>query len=112
MPGPGDFVELYNLATGENLSTEDFMATGERIHNLQKLVNMKFANFTRKDDYPQERFFDQSASGAMTGTTLSHTDWSKMLDDYYAQHGWDIRSGQPTPATLKTLDLSEFNSLC
>ena len=112
MPGPGDFVELYNLATGENLSTEDFMATGERIHNLQKLVNMKFANFTRKDDYPQERFFDQSASGAMTGTTLSHTDWSKMLDDYYAQHGWDIRSGQPTPTTLKTLDLSEFNSLC
>lgn len=111
MPGPADFVELYNLATGKRLSTEDFMRLGERLHTLQKLVNVKFADFTRADDYPQARFFEEGASGTAAGERLDRERWGHMLDEYYALHGWDIATGRPTPACLADNGLAEFTSL-
>ena len=102
---PEQYLTLYNLGTGRDLSLEDFMAAGERIHTLQKLVNIKHADFSRADDYPPARFFEEPASGTQAGERLDRAAWSSLLDDYYDQHGWDRESGRPTPATLSALGL-------
>lgn len=111
MLGPSDYVDLFNLATGSDITVADFLNHGERIHTLQKLVNIKHAGLRREHDWPPARAFDEAASGPQSGEKLDREKWSALLDEYYAAHDWDRASGRPTRTTLHTLGLSEFDTL-
>jgi aldehyde:ferredoxin oxidoreductase len=108
MLGPEDYTLLYNLATGQNLTAEDLMTMGEKIHNMSKVFNMRHAGFSRQDDFPPERLLNEPTTGTQPGMRLDRTKWSAMLDEYYKLHGWDKETGQPKKETLLKLGLKEL----
>ncbi len=92
--GPDDLARLYSAATGYELTGEDLMIIGERIHNIEKAFNVLHAGFNRGDDYPPQRFMEEPVkSGPARGEILLKKDFDRMLDEYYEIHGWDKDTG-------------------
>jgi aldehyde:ferredoxin oxidoreductase len=105
---PEELADLYGLATGTLFSEKELMEIGERIHTLEKLFNVYHAGFTRDHDYPPRRLMEEPIkSGPMKGELLKESDWNRMLDEYYAFHGWDVQTGWPTRDNLRELGLQE-----
>jgi len=91
--------------TGHQLTDESFEQTGERIFNLEKLLNYR-EGFRREDDMLPERFFkDAYTQGPQKGVVLSHEEFTEIMDDYYENRGWDQETSQPKAETVSTLSL-------
>ncbi len=104
--GPDDMADLYSAATGEEITSDEIMLRGERIHNVEKAFNSLHAGFNRSDDFPPPRFMEEPvSSGPMKGELLTRSEWEKMLDEYYELHGWDKETGLQTLKCLEDLDL-------
>jgi aldehyde:ferredoxin oxidoreductase len=100
--------EMTSSATGMELPAEKFMQIGRQVHNVEKAFNTLHAGFTRKDDHPPKRYWnDPVKSGPHKGERIDHDAWEKMLDDYYALHGWEKQTGWQTASTLETIGLKE-----
>ena len=98
--------ELTSAATGMELTVEGFMGIGRRVHNLEKAFNTLHGGFTRKDDYPPKRYWEEPVkSGPYKGEHIDHETWERMLDEYYSLHGWDAESGLQIRDSLEAVDL-------
>jgi len=98
--------ELTSAATGMELTVEGFMGIGRRVHNLEKAFNTLHGGFTRRDDYPPKRYWEEPVkSGPYQGEHIDHETWERMLDEYYSLHGWDAESGLQTRDSLEAVDL-------
>jgi aldehyde:ferredoxin oxidoreductase len=72
--------------------------------------------FSRKDDIFPERWFETlqtSDRGNLVlcdyfGKPLSRKDCEKLLDDYYEERGWDIKTGIPREESLVNTGLEEI----
>ncbi|MFC2014350.1 aldehyde ferredoxin oxidoreductase family protein [Chloroflexota bacterium] len=107
--GPEELAELYSAATGNEITGEELMMVGERIHNVEKAFNVLHVGFSRKDDYPPQRFMEEPIkSGPNKGELLSREKWDRMLDEYYELHGWDKSTGWQTRRCLEALDLNSI----
>jgi len=97
-----DYAKLYTAATGFDLTAEELRHIGERVLNLHKAFNVR-EGFTRKHDYPPERFFKPASSGEH----LIRDKLEKSKDEYYASRGWDVETSLPTRQKLEELELPE-----
>jgi len=105
---PDDIATVLSSATGQSVSSDSLMKTGESIVCLGKFFNQIYAGFDREDDYPPERLMCKPVeTGPYKGERLERTDWDHMLDDYYTIHKWDLKTGSITNALLKELELNE-----
>lgn len=105
--GPDDIAKLMEAAIGKRMSTSKIMEIGERIHNVEKAINVR-VGMSRKDDYPPDRFFKEPVkSGPGKGEILHKDKFEKMLDEYYELRGWDKETGLPTRRKLDEVDLKE-----
>jgi aldehyde:ferredoxin oxidoreductase len=103
---PHDYAALFSAATGVSMSGEQLMEAGRRIHNVEKAFNTLHGGFTREDDYPPDRLFDEpTESGPYKGEALDRQKWARMLDEYYRLQGWDLATGWQTEAGLVGLGL-------
>jgi aldehyde:ferredoxin oxidoreductase len=94
-------LEWLNLATGWNMSLEEFLRTGERIFNEKRLYNTG-RGVSRKDDrLPVRLQFQPKGGGA--GQNLP-PDMEASLDSYYELRGW-TKTGVPTMAKLEELGI-------
>lgn len=106
---PEDLAELLSLATGLEVSTDEFMWLGEKVHTQEKCFNVLHRGWTRIHDYPPDRFFDEPiVNGPMEGQSLDREKWGRLLDRYYDIHGWDKKTGWPRKETLLKLGLEEI----
>jgi aldehyde:ferredoxin oxidoreductase len=107
--------ELYFALTGLEVSPRDFLKVGERVFNLEKLMNAR-EGFTRRDDeIPAvwlkniETPIKMSSGDAYLrdwfGNRVTKADIEKMLDDYYEERGWNIETGTPKREKLEELGL-------
>ncbi len=110
--------EYYSAATGFEVSPEELKRLGEKICNLQRLLNAR-EGFSRKDDvvplwwkateipYPDgtgtPRMLSDYSGRVVTGDGLE-----KMLDDYYNERGWGTHNGIPTKEKLIELGLEDL----
>lgn len=79
-----DYADMYNAATGENLTAEELMACGERINNLERLFNLQ-EGYTAKDDtLPKSLLEEPMPEGPSKG--LGHP-LEKLLPEYYELRG-------------------------
>jgi len=114
--------DLYSYATGIQTTPEELKKAGERIWNLCKLLNAR-EGFTRVDDRCPglwARSMDKPIKEFILGE-LQLTDYfgrpikqaglEQMLDNYYDEHGWDVKTGIPTREKLVELELDEFADL-
>jgi aldehyde:ferredoxin oxidoreductase len=100
--GAEELAALLSACTGIAYSTEDFMKTGERIWNLERLWNLK-AGFTKADDTIPERLLkDPILTGPSKGDL---SQLGIMLPEYYELRGWD-KDGVPTETKLQDLALA------
>lgn len=110
-----DFAALLTYASGHEFSARELVTCGERIINVEKAFNTLHAGFTRKDDYPPDRFFNEAvSSGPLQGEVLHREAWDAMLDQYYTLHGWDKASGLPKKEAYEQVGLPDVyeNLLC
>jgi aldehyde:ferredoxin oxidoreductase len=91
----------YNMVTGNSMSMEEFLKTGERIFNLKRMYNVG-CGISRKDDTLPARFLTLKHEGE--GLNPSLPPLGELLYDYYKFRGWN-EEGIPTPERLKELGL-------
>jgi len=103
-----DLASLVSAATGKELSKDDLMLIGLREHNLEKAFNTLHAGFTREDDHPSYRYWNEPIkSGPFKGDGLDHEIWEKMLDEHYELHNWDVETSWQTRGCLEKLGLED-----
>ncbi|MBW2366379.1 MAG: hypothetical protein JRH15_00690 [Deltaproteobacteria bacterium] len=105
---------LFEAVTGIPMSAEEYLKAGERVWNLQKLLNAR-EGFDRKDDKFPKRWIKESIQMGDKAAQLEdysgkeRLDENKteaMLDRYYEERGWDVSKGIPTKEKLEALDLA------
>jgi aldehyde:ferredoxin oxidoreductase len=100
---PSHYVAVLNSATGWDMDLDDFLKTGERIHNIKRMFSVK-RGISRKDDMlPARVLTDRLTSGGTRGNIFN---LDVMLDEYYAVRGWS-KDGIPTRDKLVELGLEE-----
>ena len=92
--------KVFNAITGWNFSIQEFFEAGERIHTLQRLINIRDGKGNEYDTLPK-KMFQAAKSGPREGKI---PPIKKLLNDYYRIRGWG-KDGKPLPETLKRLCL-------
>jgi aldehyde:ferredoxin oxidoreductase len=111
---------MYVAVTGIPLSPEEFLTAGERVWNLQKVLNVR-EGFDRKDDAFPERWITEPLKFGekelrlqdycRTLTISTREEAEKLLDEYYEERGWDVKRGIPTKEKLTKLGIPEAAAL-
>lgn len=97
--------DLYIAATGLPMTGQGLYECGERVYNVEKLLNLR-EGFGRESDYPPDRFFEEEMpDGPGKGSKLRREDYDLLLDEYYEARGWDKKTGVPIPEKLESLGL-------
>ncbi|TLN18093.1 aldehyde ferredoxin oxidoreductase, partial [bacterium] len=95
------FARLLRFAAGVEADGQSLMTVGERICNLERLINLD-RGFTRTEDTLPARLLSEThPGGASAGRVV---ELSPMLDEYYRFRGWD-HEGRPLDSKLQSLGL-------
>lgn len=103
-------VELWNLATGFNHTTESYLKAGERIWNLIRLFNLREGMDPADDNLPIRFLKESFTKGHAKDVIIKKEDFEKSLKEYYTLRGW-TEKGIPTSKKLKELGLSKCEKL-
>ncbi|MGD8387246.1 MAG: aldehyde ferredoxin oxidoreductase family protein [Desulfobacteraceae bacterium] len=96
---------LLDAVAGMTFTPEEVATVGERLNNLAKAFNVR-EGFTRADDTLPERLMTEPLKeGGSKGQVVSKEDLKTMLDEYYAERGWDVATGVPSREKLGQLGL-------
>lgn len=99
---PKYLTKLLELVTGIRMTTDELLRVGERIINVERMFCVR-EGITRQDDTLPERYLKEPLpNGPAKGETV---ELEKMLDEYYTERGWNVKSGIPTVEKLKNLGL-------
>ncbi len=103
----GDFdlekeAALTRALTGLDLSAADMFKIGERIVNLQKLINLKLGATAADDTLPEKFLNEPIANGPARGRRVRGL--KAMVGEFYRCMDWD-EDGVPTKAKLKELGI-------
>ena len=85
----------YQLITGTKMDLGSFVRTGERIYNLERLINLR-QGMENADTLPDRLTKDLQKEESTT------VDLDKMLPKYYKIRRWD-ENGSPTEKLIKKL---------
>ncbi len=97
-------LELFNLVTGWDWDVQAAMRSGERIFNLQRLVNLRDGHGRHTDTIPPKMSVP-ARKGFRAGQ--SPTPFDPYLEEYYRLRKWDA-DGRPTLDCLEGLGLLEY----
>lgn len=83
------YCDLIKLVAGLEFTKEELVGVGNRVIDLERLLNHKIAGIDRKDDTLPARYFDEPMpSGRAKGSYIDREGFQKMLDEYYELRGW------------------------
>ncbi|HXG52939.1 MAG TPA: aldehyde ferredoxin oxidoreductase family protein [candidate division Zixibacteria bacterium] len=100
----GEAADFLAKVTGWPCSGEELRLTGERIHNLKKLFNIR-SGWRPEDDWLPPRLLNEKlTSGAAEGAALTAAELREMIGAYYRARGWD-ENGSIPEAKLQELGL-------
>jgi aldehyde:ferredoxin oxidoreductase len=97
--------EWLNAVAGWDRSPADYMLIGERIQTLRQAFNARQGIPLRHEINPRALGIPLQTRGANRGRSV---DLDELVPLYWAQMGWDIASGTPTPETMRRLGLDEL----
>jgi aldehyde:ferredoxin oxidoreductase len=96
--------EMIQLVTGWDIDLNEMNTIGERIYNLERLINVRRGLTRLGDTLPYRVMNEPIPDGPVKGRFCPRDELDKMLDEYYRLRGWDER-GIPTDEKLKELGL-------
>ncbi len=97
------FVDMFNTATGFDLTEDEYLKAGERMWNLARMFAVR-EGMDRQDDQLPKRLMEPLPDGPTKGNAFTQEMFDEMLDEYYTLRGWD-ENGIPTEDKLKELGL-------
>jgi len=92
-----------SAATGWNYTVEEAMRQGRRTAAINRAVALR-CGLTPDLEYPSKRYGSTPEDGPAKGQAVG-AQWEKMVDTWYAEVGYDRKTGKPLPKTLKALGL-------
>jgi aldehyde:ferredoxin oxidoreductase len=103
--GENNLENIISMITGHSYSPEEYLTTGERVFNLEKMFNCR-EGFTREDDVLPDRFYEEPLTmGKGIGAVLDRNELDDLLTQYYTDRGWDPVTSKPTNEKLESLGL-------
>ena len=101
-----NYNRIFEAVFGEEITWKEIYVAADRVWNMNRVRAMlERPGFGRNDDYPPKRFMDEPVpTGPAKGKHIDRASCDRLLDDYYAERGWDA-SGHPTRKTLLSLGL-------
>ncbi len=94
--------DVLEAATGLILTPAQVREVGGRIVSIERAFGVR-EGISRRDDSLPRRFREEPLpEGASAGAVFAQ---ERILDDYYAERGWDKHTGLPTRASLEALGL-------
>jgi aldehyde:ferredoxin oxidoreductase len=98
--------EILEAISGRGWTADDYRMAGERVFNLEKLFNYR-EGFRREDDVVADRFFEEPLTvGPNAGAVLDRDRLTQMMDEYYEERGWDVKTSKPQEEKLESLGIS------
>jgi aldehyde:ferredoxin oxidoreductase len=98
--------ELYEAVTGIKTDLDAMRTRADRSWTLLRMANVR-EGYTRKDDILPEKWFEEPAfRDYLSEQPVTPEMLERMIDDYYDEQGWDIKTGIPTLHKLEELGLS------
>ncbi len=104
LPDPGVFgldvfAGLMEKGAGLKRSPEEVSRAGENITSIERRFICR-EGVSRRDDYPPARYFEplrwqEGLDETTKAMKLDMAEYDKMLDEYYACHGWEVKTGVP-----------------
>ncbi len=94
------YAKLLTAATGFYFDEEEFLRTGERIYNLERLFNVREGFDARHDTLPERFLKETMRSGPTAGQIV---ELKRMLEEYYTLRGWI--DGIPSEKKMQELNL-------
>lgn len=98
---PKIIAQWIEAVTGWEITGEDLMFIGERLHNLKRMYNVRLG-ISRKDDKLPPRLISHDRKTGSAAGILPHM--GKLLNEYYSIRGWN-EEGIPTEERLQKLGL-------
>jgi aldehyde:ferredoxin oxidoreductase len=99
---PEYWSRMVNAVTGWDLGGEDLIRTGERIVNMERILNQGMGIEPAMDSLPPRFTEEPLAEGVCAGEVVHLDD---LLTEYYAHRDWP--GGIPSKNKLKELGLDE-----
>jgi len=121
---------LLSAVTGIECDEAGYYKTGERVFNLQRAIQGREGRAGRKDDRVNEFYFTDKMEEeggflgvfnpdfmlpgpngeliSRKGAVLERDKFEKMLEEYYAIRGWDVKTGLQKRKTLEELKLADM----
>jgi aldehyde:ferredoxin oxidoreductase len=98
--------QWINAATGWDLSNDDYLVIGERVHQLIHAFTVREGLNPIRDFRPHPRVFGDPPMtyGPLKGVKL---EVDAMASSYYGVNGWDPATGMPDVRRLEELGLTE-----
>ncbi|MEW6440842.1 MAG: aldehyde ferredoxin oxidoreductase N-terminal domain-containing protein [bacterium] len=107
--------ELYAAATGCETTPAELKLRAERVFNLYKMLNVREGFGRAEDAFPEVWLKPRATPDGEQALTdcygkrkITAQDLERLLDDYYDERGWDIRTGTPTADKLRQLGLEHM----
>jgi aldehyde:ferredoxin oxidoreductase len=99
-----DVAGVVRSVTGWDMALGELEKIGERIYNLERLINVMRGVNRKADTLPYRVMNEPIPEGPQSGRCCTSHDLDRMLDRYYALMGW-TSEGIPTEEKLSELGL-------
>jgi aldehyde:ferredoxin oxidoreductase len=104
---PERMAQLLSAAVGRHFDAAQLMRLGRKIVTLEKCFNVREGARREDDRLPRRLMYEEQPDVPGEDAIDSPGKMNRMLDEYYALHGWDRMTSWPTRGTLDSLDLSD-----
>ncbi|MGE5653900.1 MAG: aldehyde ferredoxin oxidoreductase C-terminal domain-containing protein [Bacillota bacterium] len=98
--------ELLRAGTGAEWDAQMVQSACERLVNLERLFLVR-QGLRRQDDRLPSRFLKEPLGPESGPSAGSVVELEAMLDEYYSARSWDLQTGVPTLAKLRSLGLED-----
>jgi len=99
---PAIMADWVRIVTGMELTMDQLMNIGARLHTVKRLYNVR-QGISRKDDFLPPRLLTLDRGGGSAGSFIP---LGRMLASYYQKRGWS-EDGVPTEQTIRELGLEQ-----
>jgi aldehyde:ferredoxin oxidoreductase len=109
VPGALEFEAMaVEAATGFAVSKDEALTIGERVINLERIVNLMLGLRPEDDIYDVgPRFLEPPPKGPGKDKDVrKHVRW--MVKEYYRLMGWNEKTGEPLNSTLQRLGMNDL----
>jgi aldehyde:ferredoxin oxidoreductase len=90
-----------SAATGWRFTVDEAVRFGRRTGAILRAVSLR-CGITPETEYPSRRYGSVPTDGPAKGQAIMD-QWGEMLDTWYAEVGYDRKTGKPLPETCRAL---------